>query len=220
MKPIIVALDVDDKIEALDVVSELDDLIDFYKVGLQLFTKEGTKIVKILKSLNKKVFLDLKYFDIPNTVYKATKQALKFNPDMLTFHCLGGYNMLSIAVQAKKEAGSKTSLLGVTMLTSTEAKDIGMENEETFINSMAEHAFSAGLDGIICSPEDAKRLRKKYKSNFIIVCPGIRIEESNDDQKRIGSPKETLDNGANYLVIGRQILVAKDKQKVVREINT
>ena len=216
--PIIVALDVGDEINALDIVEELRGVIDFYKVGLQLYLAEGGKIVKVLQALDKKVFLDLKFFDIPNTVYEAVKQALRLKPDMLTFHCLGGEEMLKAAVKAKNEAGAHTNLLGVTMLTSMEKEELSVKDESSFVLKMAQRAKDAGLDGVVCSPEDASKIRKIFGGNFLIICPGIRKGVSKDDQKRTGSPKETIEAGADYLVVGRPILLSSNKRLTAEEI--
>lgn len=215
---LIVALDVEDEIKALDIVEELKDKVDFYKIGLELYLSEGNKIIKIFEAFEKKVFLDLKLFDIPNTVYKATLKALKLKIDMFTIHALGGQEMLQAAVDAKRDMRSKTKILGVTLLTSMEGKDIGIDDSTKFVVEMAKKCLTAGLDGIICSPADVKTLRSKLGKDFIIVCPGIRLETSKDDQKRTGTPKETLEAGADFLVVGRPILEADNKLETVDKI--
>lgn len=215
---LIVALDVNDEIQAFDIVEELKNDALFYKVGLELFLAEGKKLVNVLRALNRKVFLDLKFFDIPNTVYGATKQALKLKPEMLTFHCLGGSDMLKSAVKAKQELKSHTNLLGVTLLTSMDIEDLHMNDSSKFVLTMARQALSSGLDGIVCSAQDVEFLRRELGTDFLIVCPGIRLEESGDDQKRVGTPKQAVEAGADYLVIGRPILQAKDKSLAFNKI--
>lgn len=215
---IIIALDVEDEVQALDAVEELKDEIGFYKVGLELFLAEGRKMVNILQALGKKVFLDLKLFDIPNTVYCATKQALKLNPEMLTLHCLGGTEMLQKAVAAKQEANAGTKLLGVTLLTSMEAQDLGISDTSGFVAKMAERALVSGLDGIICSPDDVATLRQKFGKDLLMVCPGIRFEGPVEDQKRVGTPRQTIEDGADYLVVGRPVLKASNRLEAARQI--
>jgi orotidine-5'-phosphate decarboxylase len=217
-KRLIVALDVEDEVKAFDIVEELKDEIDFFKVGLELFLAEGKKMVNVLQAVDKKVFLDLKLFDIPNTVYGATKQALKLNPQMLTLHCLGGTEMLKSAVKAKKETNSQTKLLGVTLLTSMEASDLGYNDDSEVVLKMAQRAKDANLDGIICSPTDVSMLRQKIGKDILMVCPGIRFNGPADDQKRVGSPRETIKNGADYLVVGRPIVKAQSRLTAAREI--
>jgi len=215
---VIIALDVEDKVKALDVIEQLRNNIGFYKVGLELYLAEGRKIVKIIKSLDKKVFLDLKLFDTPNTVYKATLRALELKPDLFSVHCLGGDEMLQSVVKAKAESGVETKLLGVTLLTSMEADDLAMGDESSFVKEMTERALNAGFDGVVCSPKDVQLLRSKFGDGFLAVCPGIRLEKTADDQKRVGNPKQALNDGANYLVIGRPVLQACDKVKAVENI--
>jgi len=206
---IILALDVDTVKKAKYFVNKLYPRIKIFKVGSQLFILDGPKIVKLLRRKGAEVFLDLKFFDIPNTVANAVRQAVRLKVKMLTLHILGGQDMLKAAVKAAQEESHRLKfrrplLIGVTVLTSQDA-DSGE------VLKLAKIALDSGLDGVVCSVKEAALLRKETKKQFIIVTPGIRLDKSKiDDQKRTATPEEAIKAGSDFLVIGRPILQAED----------
>lgn len=211
---VIVALDFSTKEDALRVVRELEGFIDFYKVGLELFINEGSDILKELKKLGKKIFLDLKLHDIPNTVYKATKGILNYNVEMLTLHTTGGLAMLKRAVEAVKEHslkdGIKTKVIGVTSLTSLDEedlKDMGINlSILDFVKRLSLLAKKAGLDGVVASAREARTIKELCDKDFLVITPGIRVFRSGlDDQKRVVTAQEAFLLGADYIVVGRVI---------------
>ena len=214
---IIIALDVSNKEEALSLVRQLKDTIIF-KVGLQLFTIEGPSLVKNLHDLGKKVFLDLKLHDIPNTVAGAVRMGVRVGVHMMTLHASGGKEMMASAARAAKEeaesAGKKSPLLlAVTVLTSLkdeQLKDIGIgAGTERQVLNLAELALQSGIKGIVCSPKEIEVIKKTYKKGLAVVAPGIRPKwAAAQDQKRILTPALALQKGADYLVIGRPITQA------------
>ncbi len=222
---IIVALDFPQEQEALRIVDILEDLINFYKIGFELFLSEGPKILNTLKKRDKKIFLDLKFHDIPNTVYKAVKRALVYDIDMLTLHTTGGFEMMKRVKEALEEekdrVGVSTKLLGVTVLTSIDKemlKEIyGIEFEiSSLVKKLADMAKKAGLHGVVASAQEIEIIKESCGEDFLVVTPGIRLSEIfQDDQKRTLTPKEALSKGADYLVIGRAITLSKDPQKVI-----
>jgi len=218
MKPeIILALDVDSFSRAKYFVNKLYPKIKIFKVGLQLFTASGPKIIDMIHQKGGRVFLDLKLFDIPNTVNKAVRQAARHKVKMLTLHISGGEEMLKAAVAAARDEAGKLQvqrplLIGVTVLTSKEAnpKDI---------LALAKTGIQSGLDGVVCSVREARHLRSRIKRKFLIVTPGIRPKGvEKNDQKRTATVKEAVQAGSNFLVVGRPILEAKDPLKVVLEL--
>ncbi len=226
LEKIIVALDVDTREEALNIVKKLGKRIEFYKIGSVLFTKYGADFVKELKNLGKKVFLDLKYHDIPNTVSNAIKNAIDLKVDMITLHTIGGFEMMReavLTVDKNGKAGNKPILLGVTVLTSMKTKDlreIGLNRTvESQVKKLAKLATFAGLKGFVCSAKEIKLVRKITGKNGIIVVPGIRLDgDEAGDQKRVATPTEAIKNGASYLVMGRTILSAKNIDETLDKI--
>jgi len=214
---IILALDVGDIKKAEQIVDKLYPAINLFKVGIHLFTAYGPKIVELIRNKGADVFLDLKFFDIPNTVAGAVRSAVKMEAKMLTLHILGDEEMIKAAVKAAKdEAGAlkvkPPLLIGVTVLTSkdTPAGDV---------LTLARIGVEAGLDGVVCSAREAVLLRKEIKKDFVIVTPGIRPQGvSADDQKRTATVEEAIESGSNFLVIGRPILEAKDPLKAAEEL--
>ena len=211
---IIIALDVQTKEEGLALVSRLKDARTF-KVGLELFTAEGPALFRKLKALRKDIFLDLKLHDIPNTVAGAVRSASKHGVQMMTIHTSGGREMMAKAAEAAKAAaetgqGPRPMLLGVTVLTSLKSADlaeVGMGPDVAAqVLRLAGLAKAAGLDGVVCSPQEIEILRKEYGRDLVIVTPGIRpLWAAAQDQKRIMTPAEAVAKGADYLVIGRPI---------------
>lgn len=213
--PLILALDVEDQTRAIKLCFLLKDKIKIFKVGLQLFLSEGKSIVEAINSLGGEVFLDLKFYDIPNQVANACISAARMNVKMLTVHTSGGLEMMKRAREAVEnlEIKNKPLLLGVTVLTSFDQKsiyEVGVEKKITEqVISLAKLAQKAGLDGVIASPFEISAIRENCGDDFLIVTPGIRYDDKNaDDQKRVLSPSEAMKLGADYLVIGRPILKA------------
>ncbi len=204
---IILALDVDTLEEARRLVDKLYPRIKIFKVGSHLFTAYGPKIVELINKKGAEVFLDLKYLDIPNTVANAVAAATRLKVKMLTIHISGGKEMIEAAVSAAKQV----KLIGVTVLTSQNAKPAE-------VLKLAKLGLASGLDGVVCSVREAALLRSKIKKNFIIITPGIRVNHCVcDDQKRTATVKEAQIAGSNFLVIGRPILKAENPLKKTEE---
>ncbi|MFA5144872.1 MAG: orotidine-5'-phosphate decarboxylase [Candidatus Omnitrophota bacterium] len=208
MKPrVILALDVDTFDKAKYFVRKLYPKIKMFKVGIQLFTACGPKIIEFINRSGAEVFLDLKFFDIPNTVASAVRQAVRLKVKMLTLHILGDEEMLKLTVQASRDEArrfklTRPLLIGVTVLTSKEAKS-------SDVLTLTRIGLDCGLDGVVCSAQEAALLREEIKKKFVIVTPGIRPAGSfSDDQKRTATVKEAMEAGSNFLVIGRPILKA------------
>ena len=232
MKPhnrIILALDVADFDNALNIVKRFKDHIDIFKVGSELFTAVGPRIIEEINSMGKKVFLDLKYHDIPNTVSKTASVVSRLGVFMFNIHALGGLEMMKQAAQtivnvSLKENTQRPLLLCVTILTSidqsTMTAELGIgQNMKTQVKHLAGLALKAGLDGVVASPEDTEMLRYHYGKDFLIVTPGIRPSWTPvDDQKRTMTPKEALRHGADYLVIGRAVLSQPDPVEALERI--
>lgn len=214
---VILALDVDSIPKAEYFVNKLYPKIKIFKVGTQLFTLAGPKIIRLIQEKGAEVFLDLKYFDIPNTIAKAVSQAVQLKVKMLTLHIGGGQEMLKAAVAAARAASRKfgirrSLLIGVTILTSQKASPVK-------VLRLAKEGLACGLDGVVCSAREAAFLRKKINQRFVMVTPGIRPRNAAvDDQKRTATAKEAIEAGANFIVVGRPILKAKDPLKAVKEI--
>ncbi len=236
---LIVALDVDTLEEMRRLMDTLSPVADIFKVGSQLFTACGPTAVKLILSRGKKVFLDLKYHDIPNTVASAVRSAVglginlqreevayTYGVFMLTVHVVGGKEMLEMAVKAAQDKAKDTGIekpliVGITVLTSETKKD----SIKNLVLERALLAKSCGLDGVVASGEEAALIREKTGPSFIIVTPGIRSSggEAND-QKRIVTPAQAIKNGSNFLVVGRPIVAASDPisaaKKIIDEINS
>jgi orotidine-5'-phosphate decarboxylase len=225
---IIFALDVEHFSEAQQWVNMLRDRVGMFKVGKQLFTHAGPKVVDMIRKKEQKVFLDLKFHDIPNTVAKASEEATKLEVAMFNLHALGGFEMMKKTVQASRETAKTLGIprplvLAVTILTSMDEsimKEVGIQGpilEE--VGRLALLSMKAGVDGVVASPQEIGIIRERCGGKFLIVTPGIRLpSEKKDDQKRTLSPKEAIANGADYLVIGRPIKEAKDPLEAVQKI--
>jgi len=217
---IIVALDVATKKEAAALVEELREQISFFKIGLQLYTSEGPEIVCAVLSTGAKVWLDLKLHDIPNTVARAIESASNLGVQMLTIHLSGGSEMIRAATAAR---ASNILLLGVTVLTSaTEQtlREIGISDKmNDQVMRLAKLGIEADIDGIVASPHEIKILRAQFGDKVKIVVPGIRPSGSESgDQKRVMTPREAIDAGADYLVIGRPIIAHSRPREAVAKI--
>jgi len=220
--PIIVALDMESK-RALELAKKLNPQECKVKVGSQLFTADGPIIIDKLNELGFDIFLDLKFHDIPNTVKKAVEVAIKMGVWMLNVHSLGGKEMLRAACEVVEKASIKPLLVGVTVLTSLNdksLKEVGLGlNTEDQVLLLAELCQTEGLNGVVCSANELSVLRKHLEEDFLLVTPGIRSSgQESDDQKRISTASEAISNGADYIVIGREISNAIDPSEKIRQI--
>ncbi len=222
--PVIVALDFSSEAETMQLVDQLDPSLCRLKVGKELFTRCGPSLVKQLVDKNFDVFLDLKYHDIPNTVAHACSAAADLGVWMLNVHALGGEKMMLAAKQALADEHAPL-LIAVTWLTSSgqiELDALGIKaTPQQMVSRLAVMSQNAGLDGVVCSAQEAPILRQDMGSDFLLVTPGIRLADSEqDDQCRVVTPKKAIADGASYLVIGRPITQSKDPCKVLRTINS
>lgn len=223
-KPIIVALDYPDQTSALKMASLLDPKDCRVKVGKELFTRAGPSVVEALQKHGFEVFLDLKFHDIPNTTAMAVKAAAELGVWMVNVHASGGRRMMEAAANVlAQQSNSETMLIAVTVLTSMEKVDleeIGIALDPALhVERLAHLTAQAGLDGVVCSAQEAAMLRKSLPSTFSLVTPGIRpLDSASGDQKRIMTPLDALRNGSDYLVIGRPITQAEHPAERCRAI--
>lgn len=224
-KKVLIALDYDDQETALAFVKQLSPDTCRLKVGKEMFTYFGPEFVKELIELGFDVFLDLKFHDIPNTVAKAVTAAAKMGVWMVNVHASGGYEMMHKAKLALEEFGDRAPILiAVTVLTSMdepELKRLGInKSPQEQVIYLAKLAKEAGLDGVVCSPQEANVLKAELGEHFKLVTPGIRPEGSEaGDQKRIMTPKQAIEAGSDYLVVGRPITKAANPVKVLQDVN-
>ena len=226
--PIIAALDVPAAERALKLAREIAPAVGAFKIGAELFTAAGPDIVRQVRATGASVFLDLKFHDIPNTVAKAVASATRLDVQMLTIHTSGGAEMMRAAEESAQQTARQSGrnaplVLGVTVLTSSDAgtlAEIGCEtNVARQVERLAGLAVKAGLRGLVCSPLEIAALRQILPANVQLVTPGIRTgAEKADDQKRTLSPREALDAGANWLVIGRPIYAAENPRAAAEKI--
>lgn len=223
MARLIVALDLPTRQDALSLVDRLGDAVTFYKVGSPLFTRCGPDIVRELRDRGNEVFLDLKYYDIPNTVAQAVEAAAELGVSLLTLHASGGSAMMRAARQAAGPHGPK--LLGVTLLTSFSAADVEavwgkeLRSLRDDVDRLATLAADAGLDGVVASALEAEALKRRHGAEFLVVTPGIRpTGHVAGDQARTATPEEAVRAGADFLVVGRPILQADDPLEVVERV--
>jgi orotidine-5'-phosphate decarboxylase len=219
----IIALDVATAAEALDLVERLGDAVGFYKVGSPLFTAAGPQIVREIRARDKRVFLDLKFHDIPNTVAHAVESAARLQVDLLTVHTTGGLAMLKAARAAAGDEGPR--VLGVTVLTSFGAEEIDqawgkeVRSVREEVMRLAALAVEAGLHGVVASPLEAEQIRRRQGSELIIVTPGIRpAGDAVGDQVRTATPADAARAGADYIVIGRPVIAAADPVAVIQRV--
>lgn len=225
---LIVALDFHDIDDVVALVAELGDSVSFYKVGMELFYSAGAEVVPFLKNHNKKVFLDLKLHDIPNTAAEGLCSLMFQGADILNVHASGGYTMMKTAVDrlhalAEKKGLPCPKLIAVTILTSINEEDwagLGMQcTIREQVVRLAKLAKSAGMDGVVASPQEAAAIREACGPGFMIVTPGVRpAGASVDDQSRIATPAAALENGASHLVIGRPIRAAENPKTAAEMI--
>ena len=222
---LIVALDVAGATQARQIVQAIGEAATTYKIGKQLFTAEGPQVVRDLVASGRKVFLDLKYHDIPNTVAGAVRSAAELGVSMMTVHASGGSKMLKAAVEAASQSSAKAKpmVLAVTVLTSLSDSDLqelgiagGVLSQVLRLGALAR---AAGCGGLVASAQEARELRKALGEGFAIVTPGVRpAGASAGDQARVVTPKDAIAAGATYLVVGRPILDAPDPAKATQQI--
>ena len=217
-----IALDLKSNAKNINIVKKLHTHVYGFKVGYRSFYSDRSDdLISEIKKKKSKLFLDLKLHDIPNTVEKGLEALIKMKPLFTTIHISGGDDMMIASTANKKN----TMILGVSILTSLESdqtkKYYNQKNVSTLVKKFAQEAKKNKLDGVVCSPQEIKHIRKIVGKNFIIVTPGIRITNKlkSDDQKRVETPKTALKLGANYLVIGRPITKSRDPLKTLKEIN-
>jgi len=224
---LIVALDIDSS-KALDLVKELRSVAGMFKVGSQLFTAVGPQIVRDIIALDTKVFLDLKFHDIPHQVAGAARSAAELGVSLFTIHASGGSEMMQRAVEAVAEVGNKTGerskVLAISVLTSIDANilaQIGVNSTPAeSVTRLVKLAESAGVDGVVASPQEIETIRNMVSNpNFLIVTPGIRpAQNESADQKRVATPAAAISAGASYLVVGRPITGATDPVAAAQQI--
>ena len=221
--PIIVALDNQNEADVLSLADKLDPSLCRLKVGKELFTRSGPSIIKALQQRNFDIFLDLKFHDIPNTTAQAVLAAADLGVWMVNVHASAGMQAMSLAKQRLVDRKLDTLLIAVTVLTSMDHNSllqVGINDEvESQVSRLAKLTQQSGLDGVVCSAQEAKMLRKVCGNDFKLVTPGIRLpEDSNHDQKRVCTPAQALENGVDYLVIGRSITEAADPTVKLKNI--
>lgn len=221
---IIVALDYPDAKSALALVSRLDPKLCKVKVGKELYTASGPQLIENIHKSGFSIFLDLKYHDIPNTVAAACAAAAALGVWMLNVHALGGRAMMRAAREALTKRGNSPKLIAVTLLTSmgpAEVADVGLVGDpQQVVIRLARLAQECGLDGVVCSPQEAAVLRRQCGKEFTLVTPGVRPGGTAlDDQNRVATPRQAIADGAHYLVIGRPITRAPDPAVALRVIN-
>jgi len=211
---LIIALDVDSFEKAKELVDKLSPHAGIFKVGSELFTTCGPKIVEYINAKQKNVFLDLKFFDIPTTVKKAVLAAAKYKVFMLTLHIIGGSRMLKEAASSVERQKERPLLIGITVLTSKAEEDSAKE-----VMRLARIAEESALDGIVCSARETRSIKEAFGKKLLVVNPGIRPAwAGKDDQKRVATPEEAVKSGADFIVIGRPITQAKNPVEAVKEI--
>ena len=223
MAQVIIPLDVPTLDDAMGLVDSLGEAADFYKVGLELFTAEGSAAVQALKQRNKRVFLDLKLHDIPSTVARAVARARVLEVDLLTLHAMGGRPMMEAAAQA---AENDLTLLGVTVLTSMTSSDMEhswgreVDSIEEEVVRLATLVWDSGVGGVVASVREAAPVKKALGSDLVVVTPGIRFAGGDaHDQARVSTPGAAVAAGADYLVIGRSVTQAPDPAEALRRVH-
>ncbi len=227
---IVLALDVDDIEQAKLLITELSDYVGVFKVGLQLFTGNGLEILNFMNERNVKYFFDIKLHDIPNTVAKASENVIRNGATFFNVHTTGGEEMMRAASEAARKTAKELgrdnpTILGVTVLTSISAETLKTElkvpyNPDEYALNLALAAKRAGLDGVVASVWEAKKIKQICGKDFKVLCPGIRPDWSNkNDQKRLATPDRAIKEGADYLVIGRAVTSAEDRIKAIQMIH-
>ena len=225
---LIVALDMPTTEQVMKAVDTLGDAVSYYKIGMESFYGMGHTVLAQMASRNKRIFLDLKLHDIPNTVARSVKALCQFSPAMTTLHAAGGPAMLKAAVEAADEWSSQANrprpkLVAITVLTSLGEQDwASMGHQKNIRESVLRLSMmcrEAGIDGVVASPQEAASIRALCGSDFLIVTPGIRpLNQEHGDQTRTATPAEALKAGSDYLVVGRPILAAADPKSAAQAI--
>jgi len=225
MAKLILALDVS-KTEAKNIIDEVSEYVDCFKVGSILYTEVGYSLIEYIKNYNKEVFLDLKFFDIPNTVKGVSKVVAEFGVDMFTIHLLGGKEMIKASLEGIKQSGAKKLplILGVTVLTSMNEKILKEElkislSVEEMVLHLATMGYQTGIRGFVCSPQEIRLLKENLPRDITVVTPGIRLLEDNwQDQKRVMTPGRAKELGADYIVVGRSVLDKENRLEILKKI--
>jgi orotidine-5'-phosphate decarboxylase len=220
---LIVALDVSSAAAAQKIVAAVGDSASCYKVGMQLYTAEGPQIVRDLVASGRRVFLDLKYHDIPNTVAAAVREAAGLGVTMLTIHASGGGKMMRAATEAARDRNAALMVLAVTVLTSLDDNDLdklGVHGRvQDQVLRLSALALASGCQGVVASAREASALRSELEGDFVIVTPGVRPQGTDpDDQARVVTPAEAIAAGATHIVVGRPITGAVDPAGEARAI--
>ncbi|MFL2964250.1 MAG: orotidine-5'-phosphate decarboxylase [Methylophilaceae bacterium] len=220
---IIVALDFGSLSETEDFLKKVKGQNCRVKVGKELFTNEGPNVIKLIQQYGFEIFLDLKFHDIPNTVSRAIKASCNLGIWMVNVHASGGKQMLLAAREAVDSSSNKPILIAVTILTSYDNysfQELGFKNnlldQIAYLATLSENS---GMDGIVCSANDIPSIKPLVKEKFQFITPGVRLTNSNDDQKRVTTPEDAIKQGSNYLVIGRPITSSKDPAALIEKIN-
>jgi len=225
---LVLALDVDNKEKAETLVKELKDYVGVFKVGKELFTAEGPSIFKMIRDNGGKIFADLKYHDIPNTVASAARTLVRHGVEIFNVHASGGYEMIKKTREAIEDEAAKLGVkrpifLAVTVLTSLNDDDMKRikvsESAKEHVLTLAKLAKEAGADGIVCSPQEIEMIKREIGADFITLTPGVRpVWAAAGDQKRVMTPKEAVDKGTDYIVVGRPITGATDRIDAAKKI--
>jgi orotidine-5'-phosphate decarboxylase len=220
---LILALDIDDRSEAIELVKRSGESLKWVKIGLQMFTRYGPDYVREISDLGKKVFLDLKLHDIPNTVAKAVASVSELPIGMLTIHTCGGKEMMEWAVRSQQDHKPDLQLLGVTVLTSMDddtLAGIGVNRSAAEqVSALTALAGDAGMSGLVCSPHEAAKVKSTHGNQFKLVTPGIRpVGADAGDQKRIMTPRLAAEQGADFIVVGRPIYQSDNPEAVVKSV--
>ena len=226
---IVLALDVSTIDEAKELINELKDYVGVFKVGLQFYTGNGDELFKLMNDMKLKYFLDVKLMDIPNTVAKASENIIKKGADFFNIHALGGKEMMQKCVEsanltAEKLGRNKPTILAVTILTSISDEKLHNEleinqNVSEYALKLAKLAKEAGVTGVVASVFEAKRIKEACGNDFKVLCPGIRpVWSAKNDQQRLATPTLALNEGADYLVIGRAVTAAPDRVEAMKKI--
>lgn len=220
---IIVALDFGSLSETEDFLKKVKGQNCRVKVGKELFTNEGPNVIKLIQQYGFEIFLDLKFHDIPNTVSRAIKASCNLGIWMVNVHASGGKQMLLAAREAVDSSSNKPILIAVTILTSydnSSYQELGFKNnlldQIAYLATLSENS---GMDGIVCSANDIPSIKPLVKEKFQFITPGVRLANSNDDQKRVTTPEDAIKQGSNYLVIGRPITSSEDPAALIEKIN-
>jgi len=221
-KQVLIALDMNSLDEASSLISLLDKDLFRLKVGKQLFTSEGPAAVEKLIDKGFDVFLDLKLHDIPNTVSKALVNISNMGVWMTNIHLTGGKEMIDESVSAIKTKGSKTILIGVSLLTSLDDNNLNeigfINNSEDLVMNLAKMGNESKIDGVVCSINDVSGIKSRFGSDFITVTPGVRMSQEKGDQKRSGSIYDAIKFGSDYVILGRELTQSKKPSEVIKKI--